>query len=168
MISLMTVIIKRISIMEGRIEIKTQLNEVLKLELTAINQFFLHARMSKNWGLETLNKHEYRYSIDAMKQADKIIERVLFLNGLPNLQSLGKLLIGENVPEIIKNDVTICQEMRQSIINGVHLCESHQDYVSRDLLEELLEATEEQIDWLESQHWLIENSGLENYLQSMM
>jgi bacterioferritin len=154
--------------MESRLEIKTKLNEVLKIELTAINQFFLHARMAKNWGLGKLNESEYRYSIKAMKQADDIIERVLFLEGLPNLQNLGKLLIGENIPEMLSNDLTMCNEIRQILCDSINLCESSQDYVSRELLEELLEDTEAQIDWLESQQWLIENSGLENYLQSMM
>lgn len=154
--------------MEGSIQIKAQLNEVLKIELTAINQFFLHARMCKNWGLDKLNGQEYSYSIKAMKQADEVIERVLFLEGLPNLQNLGKLLIGEDVVEILANDLTLCSEIRQSLVNTINLCESSQDYISRDLLEELLEETEAQIDWLESQHWLIENSGLENYLQSMI
>lgn len=154
--------------MQSNMEIKSKLNEVLKLELTAINQFFLHARMAKNWGLNQLNENEYRYSIKAMKQADDLIERVLFLEGLPNLQNLGKLLIGENIPEMLTNDLTICGEIRQNLCETINLCENHQDYVSRELLEELLEDTEAQIDWLESQQWLIENSGLENYLQSMM
>ena len=154
--------------MKGQREVKSQLNSILRIELTAINQFFIHARMSKNWGLEELNKHEYSYSIKAMKQADKIIERVLFLDGLPNLQDLGSLSIGENVREILSNDLKICTVIHELLCEGINLCESHQDYISRELLEEILEETEEQIDWLESQHWLIENSGLENYLQSMM
>jgi bacterioferritin len=149
-------------------EIKIKLNDVLKFELTAINQYFLHARMAKNWGLEKLNGHEYSYSIKAMKQADKIIERVLFLEGLPNLQNLGKLFIGENVPEILQNDLTMATEIRQTLCDTIELCETSQDYVSRELLEDILEDIEAQIDWLESQLWLIENSGLENYLQSMM
>jgi bacterioferritin len=154
--------------MKGNSEVKQQLNNVLKIKLTAINQFFLHARMCKNWGLNKLNEYEYRYSIKLMKQADKIIERVFFLEGLPNLQNLGKLLIGEEVPEILSNDLTLCTELRQGLVESVNVCESVQDYVSRDLLENLLEETEEQIDWLEAQLWLIENSGLENYLQSMI
>lgn len=154
--------------MEGNQEVKQQLNNVLKLILTAINQFFLHARMCKNWGLHKLNEYEYRYSIKLMKQADKLIERILFLQGLPNLQNLGKLLIGENVPEIIANDLTQTTEIANTLRSVINLCESQQDYISRDLLAELLEETEEEIDWLESQQWLIANSGLENYLQSMM
>jgi bacterioferritin len=154
--------------MEGNRQVKGNLNTVLKWKLTAINQFFLHARMCKNWGLNQLNQYEYQYSIKLMKQADKIIERVFFLEGLPNLQDLGKLLIGENVPEILANDLTITTEIANSIRQAINLCETEQDYVSRDLLTELLEETEEEIDWLESQQWLIDNSGLENYLQSMM
>lgn len=124
--------------------------------------------MCKSWGLNKLNEYEYRYSIKLMKQADKIIERVFFLEGLPNLQNLGKLLIGESVPEILANDLTIATEIADCLRSVINLCESLQDYVSRDLLTELLEETEEEIDWLESQQWLIANSGLENYLQSMI
>ena len=154
--------------MEGNSEVKRHLNEALKAQLTAINQFFLHARICKNWGLSQLNDLEYKYSIKAMKQADVLIERVLFLDGLPNLQNLGKLLIGENVPELLQNDRTICLEIHQGLTASIQFCEGQQDYVSRDLLTELLEKTEAQIDWLESQQWLIQNSGLENYLQSMI
>ncbi|BAW97553.1 bacterioferritin [[Synechococcus] sp. NIES-970] len=154
--------------MQGKSSIKTQLNAALKSQLTAINQFFLHARMAKNWGLEQLNGQEYKYSIKAMKQADRLIERILFLEGLPNLQSLGKLMIGEDVPEMITNELTMAIAIRTELGAAIQLCEQKQDYVSRDLLTELLEETESQIDWFESQQWLIENSGLENYLQSMM
>jgi bacterioferritin len=154
--------------MQGHPDVKSQLNEALKGQLTAINQYFLHARMCKSWGLEQLNEKEYRYSIKAMKQADLLIERVLFLEGLPNLQDLGRLLIGEDVPELLDNDLQVCQSLRDGLVAAVQICESCQDYVSRDLLEKLVEDTEEQIDWLESQRWLIEQSGLANFLQSMI
>ena len=154
--------------MQGHPDVKSQLNEALKGQLTAINQYFLHARMCKSWGLEQLNEKEYRYSIKAMKQADLLIERVLFLEGLPNLQDLGRLSIGEDVPELLGNDLQVCQSIRDGLAAGVQICESSQDYVSRDLLEKLVKETEEQIDWLESQLWLIEQSGLANFLQSMM
>jgi bacterioferritin len=149
-------------------EINSRLNQCLRDQLTAINQFFLHARMCKNWGLNQLNDREYRCSIKAMKQADDLIERVLFLEGLPNLQNLGKLMIGENVPEIISNDLKLCLEIRSNLVAAINAFELQQDYVSRDLCTELLEETEAQIDWLESQQWLIEGAGLPNYLQEMM
>lgn len=154
--------------MQGKSNINTQLNAVLKSQLTAINQFFLHARMAKNWGLGALNNQEYRYSIKAMKQADSLIERILFLEALPNLQSLGKLMIGEDVPEMVANELATATTIRNELLAVIQLCETEQDYVSRDLLGEILEETEAQIDWFESQQWLIENSGLENYLQAMM
>ena len=144
------------------------LNAALKEQLTAINQFFLHARILKNWGVNELNERMYKHSIKAMKQADDLIERVLFLEGLPNLQDLGKLLIGEDVAEIIKNDLTMEIEIRNGLVQGISQCESAGDYVSRELLEHILEENEEHIDWLEAQLWLIDNSGLENYIQSQM
>lgn len=154
--------------MNGNLDVKKHLNEALKIQLTAINQYFLHARMCKNWGLGKFNAQEYGYSIKAMKQADQLIERILFLEGLPNLQSLGKLLIGENVPEMIANDQTLNEEMRQGLLAAIQCCEAEQDYVSRELLAELLEHTEDQLDWLTAQQWFIDNSNLENYLQSMI
>lgn len=154
--------------MQGHLDVKSQLNEALKAQLTAINQYFLHARICKNWGLNQLNDREYRYSIKAMKQADELIERVLFLEGLPNLQSLGSLRIGEDVPELLECDRNLCTEMLNGLRSAVVISETQQDYVSRDLFTKLIEETEEQIDWLEAQLWLIENSGLPNFLQSMI
>ncbi|MDE0179217.1 MAG: bacterioferritin [Gammaproteobacteria bacterium] len=144
------------------------LNRVLKNELTAINQYFLHSRMFKDWGLKELGEHEYQESVDEMKHADALIERILFLDGLPNLQDLGRLLIGEDVPEMLRCDLTLENDAMPLLRESVAYAESVADYVSRELFEDILSSEEEHVDWLETQLELIDKTGLKNYLQSQM
>ncbi len=144
------------------------LNGVLKNELTAINQYFLHARMFKDWGLGALGEHEHAESVDEMKHADRLIERILFLDGLPNLQDLGKLRIGENAPEILKCDLDLEMSAMPLLRESVAYAETVGDFVSRELFEDILTSEEEHADWLETQLELIDKTGLANYLQSQM
>lgn len=154
--------------MKGDKQVIQYLNKALRNELTAINQYFLHARMYENWGLKELNEHEYEESIDEMKHADALVKRVLFLQGLPNLQDMGKLKIGENTEEMLRCDLELEQEAVPLLREAIQHCEKVKDYVSRELFEDILASEEEHIDWLETQLELIGKVGLKNYLQSKM
>jgi len=154
--------------MKGEAKVIKQLNIILKNELTAINQYFLHARMLKDWGFLRLADKVYHESIGEMKHADLLIERILMLDGLPNVQDIGKLKIGENVPEMLASDLSVEMANQSCLKAAITVCEELKDYISREILEKILDDTEEHIDWIETQQNVIENTGLPNYLQEHM
>ena len=154
--------------MKGDRQVIQLLNRQLTRELTAVNQYFLHARMQQQWGLERLGKHEYEESIEEMKHADALVKRILFLEGLPNLQDLGKIAIGENVPEMFEADLALERGSHATPVEAIAHCEVAKDYISREILEHILDDTEEHIDWIETQLELIGKVGIQNYLQSQM
>jgi bacterioferritin len=154
--------------MQGDRKVIEFLNGALKNELTAINQYFLHSRMFRNWGIHALAEHEYAESIDEMKHADRLIERILFLEGLPNLQQLGKLYVGEQPREVLECDLRLEQEALPLLREAIAHCEQVSDFVSRELFEDILESEEEHVDWLETQLALIERIGEAPYLQTRL
>ena len=151
--------------MKGSPKVIEELNKALREELTAINQYFLHARMLRHWGVSKLGKHEYDESIDEMKHADKLINRILFLEGLPNLQDLDKLLIGENVQELLECDLQLERAAMPRLREAIAYCETVRDFISRELFEAILESEEEHVDFLETQLTLITKIGIQNYIQ---